>query len=62
LLYGIVHGSDRAPTTQALAAVADAQRQLSLLLASWSRLQAKDVPAVSAQLERVGLPRLGTGR
>jgi photosystem II stability/assembly factor-like uncharacterized protein len=62
LLYGIVHGSDRAPTTQALAAVADAQRQLSLLLASWSQLQAKDVPAVSAQLERVGLPRLGTGR
>jgi photosystem II stability/assembly factor-like uncharacterized protein len=58
-LYGIVHGSDRAPTTQALAAVAGVQRQLASLLASWSQLQAKDVPAVSAQLERAGLPKIG---
>ena len=60
-LYGIVHGSDRAPTTQALAAVADVQRQLKSLLASWSQLRAEDVPGVSAQLERAGLPRLSTG-
>ena len=59
-LYGIIHGSDRAPTTQALAAVADVQRQLTALLASWSTLRSKDVPALSAQLERAGLPRLGT--
>ena len=58
-LYGIVHGSDRAPTTQALAAVADLQRQLASLLASWSQLRARDVPAASAQLERAGLPKIG---
>ena len=61
-LYGIVHGSDRAPTTQALAAVAEVQRHLASLLTAWSQLQARDVPAVSAQLERAGLPKLGTGR
>jgi acyl carrier protein phosphodiesterase len=34
-LYRIVEGADAAPTTQALAAIADRQRQLESLLASW---------------------------
>ena len=59
-LYGIVHGADRAPTTQALAALSDVQRQLASLLSAWTSVRTKDVPALSAQLERAGLPKLGT--
>src|SRR5690348_10925645 len=57
-LYAIVEGSDRAPTTQALAALTDLQRQLTGLLSLWTVLRTKDVPAVSAQLEKAGLQRL----
>jgi photosystem II stability/assembly factor-like uncharacterized protein len=60
-LYGIVHGADRAPTTQALAALSDAERQLASLLSAWTTLRSKDVPALSTQLERAGLPRIGSG-
>jgi hypothetical protein len=59
-LYGIVHGADRAPTTQALAALSDVRQQLASLLSAWTTLRTKDVPALSAQLERAGLPKLGT--
>jgi hypothetical protein len=57
-LYGIVQGSDHAPTTQAIAALTDLKSQLAGLLSSWTTLRTKDVPAVSAQLERAGLPPL----
>jgi hypothetical protein len=60
-LYAIVEGADTAPTPQALAAVADRERALTSLLASWNTLRTKDVPALGAQLERAGLPKLGAG-
>jgi hypothetical protein len=60
-LYGIVENADAAPTPQALAAVADRERALGALLGEWNALRTKDVPALSAQLERAGLPRLGAG-
>ena len=57
-LYGIVEGADVAPTTQALAAITDRERALASLLSTWKGLRAKDIPAVSGQLERAGLQRL----
>ena len=61
-LYGIVEGADAAPTTQVLAALSNVQQQLASLLASWSNLRTKEVPAVSAQLERAGLPPLSESK
>jgi hypothetical protein len=58
-LYGIVEGADAAPTSQALAAITDRERQLGVLLANWRSLQTKDMPELSTQLERQGLPKLG---
>jgi hypothetical protein len=60
-LYAIVEGADVAPTPQALTAVADRQGALTSLLANWNTIRTKEVPALSAQLERAGLPKLGAG-
>jgi hypothetical protein len=60
-LYAIVEGADVAPTPQALAAVADRERALTSLLANWNTIRTNEVPALSAQLERAGLPKLGAG-
>ena len=55
-LYDLVQDVDAAPTTQALAAVADRQQALSKLLVSWGELKRRDVAALDGKLKQAGLP------
>ena len=57
-LLDVLQQSDAAPTTQAVAASAESQRQLRELLAAWRQLKGRDVEAVNAQLRAAGLPPL----
>ena len=57
-LLEVLQQSDAAPTTQAVAASADFQRQLRELMNAWQQLKTKDVEAVNAQLRSAGLPTL----
>ena len=61
-LLDVVEGADAAPTTQAHAAWAGLEKSLAPLLARWSELQAKDVPALDRQLQQAGVPAPATGR
>ncbi len=55
-LYAIVEGADAAPTTQARAGFAELETRLTALLARWSELESRDVPALHRQLQAAGLP------
>ncbi|MFL6283130.1 MAG: WD40/YVTN/BNR-like repeat-containing protein, partial [Pyrinomonadaceae bacterium] len=57
-LLDVLQQSDAAPTTQAVAASSEFQRQLRELLQSWQQLKSKDVEAVNAQLRAANLPTL----
>jgi hypothetical protein len=57
-LLDVLQQSDAAPTTQAVAASGEFQRQLRELLQSWQQLKSKDVEAVNAQLRAANLPTL----
>jgi photosystem II stability/assembly factor-like uncharacterized protein len=54
----LVEGADAAPTTQAIAAAEQSEHALSELLATWSRLKSKDLPALNQQLRQANLPPL----
>jgi photosystem II stability/assembly factor-like uncharacterized protein len=57
-LLGILEESDQTPTTQAAAAVASLRKSLDGLLAQWSAVVTRDIPALNVELEKVNLPRL----
>jgi hypothetical protein len=57
-LLGVLQEADVAPTTQAAGAVADLDKQLAPLLASWQQITAHDLPALNQQLKGANLPEL----
>jgi photosystem II stability/assembly factor-like uncharacterized protein len=57
-LMGLLQGADVAPTTQALAAVAERRRALATLMARWNEIKARDIPALNVQLRKSNLPEL----
>ncbi|MBI1740444.1 MAG: glycoside hydrolase, partial [Candidatus Koribacter versatilis] len=57
-LMGILQGADVTPTTQAVAAITDRRKALAALMAKWSEMKAKDLPAVNEQLRKANLPEL----
>ena len=61
-LYDVLQGADVTPTTQAVAACADAQSRLDKLLASWKELRERELPAFDEELRKAGLPAVTTSR
>lgn len=57
-LYSTLQDVDAAPTTQALAAIAEKEAALELVLARWSTLRSRDLPALNARLRAAGVPEL----
>jgi photosystem II stability/assembly factor-like uncharacterized protein len=57
-LMGILQGADVAPTTQAVAAITERRKAMATIMAKWSEIKAKDLPAVDAQLRRANLPEM----
>jgi photosystem II stability/assembly factor-like uncharacterized protein len=57
-LLEVLQLADAPPTTQAVAASADLQRQLREAMSAWEQLKTKDVGSVNAQLRAAGLPLL----
>ncbi len=57
-LMGILQGADVAPTTQAVAAVAERRQALAALIGRWNELKTKDIPAVNDLLRKANLPEL----
>jgi photosystem II stability/assembly factor-like uncharacterized protein len=55
-LMGLLQGADRAPTSQAAAAVAERRQALSALMARWTALKSQDLAALNAQLKQANLP------
>lgn len=57
-LFGVLQEVDVAPSTQAVAAVAELQRQLPPLMHRWEAIKSQDIPALSKQLKDANLPEL----
>jgi photosystem II stability/assembly factor-like uncharacterized protein len=57
-LMGILQGADVAPTTQAVAAIAERRKALAALTAKWSQIKVQDLPVVNEQLRKANLPEL----
>jgi photosystem II stability/assembly factor-like uncharacterized protein len=57
-LLNVIDGSDNAPTTQAIKAVADAHSELEELLNRWNTLKAKQVVDVNLKLHQANLPQI----
>jgi photosystem II stability/assembly factor-like uncharacterized protein len=51
-LYEVLQGADVTPTTQAVAASADAQARLERLLGSWADLRDRELPTVDEELKK----------
>jgi photosystem II stability/assembly factor-like uncharacterized protein len=56
MLMGLLQGADVAPTTQAVAAVADSLKALGDLTARWSDLKTRELASLNAQLKEANLP------
>ncbi len=61
-LYDILEGADRAPTSQAVAAIAERDRALAGLEAAWRRFREGPLARLDARLRAAGLAPLGSGR
>lgn len=61
-LLAILQGADAAPTTQATAAVAEAKKELDVLLAKWAEIQKKDLPELNLKLKAADLPAIDPAR
>ena len=61
-LLEVVEGADAKPTAQALSALEDVDRALTALLAQWSAIESRDLPAVNAVLRQAGLPAVAIER
>ena len=57
-LMGLLQGADVGPTSQLIAAVADARKALASLLERWNGLKAQDLASLNAQLKAAALPEL----
>jgi hypothetical protein len=57
-LLDVLQGADAAPTTQAVAACGQIQKDRTDLLASWHELTEKDVKAMNERLRKADLPLL----
>jgi len=57
-LLGLLQGADVAPTTQAVAAIADRSKAMTGLLTRWNALRSKELAALNAQLKQAGLPEI----
>jgi photosystem II stability/assembly factor-like uncharacterized protein len=57
-LQDILQGADEAPTSQAAAACADAQKRLGAMKSRWDELTDKEVKALNEELRKAGLPTL----
>jgi len=61
-LYDALQDADVAPTTQLVAAVQDAQRDVPALVARWDTIRTRAVPALNTRLRAASLPELGARR
>ncbi|HEV3436798.1 MAG TPA: hypothetical protein VG122_05525, partial [Gemmata sp.] len=57
-LLGILQGADATPTTQALAAVTTARKELNDLLSRWTIVCEKDLDDINAKLKAANLPAI----
>jgi hypothetical protein len=57
-LLTTIEGADAVPTTQTARGVADAEKTLQTLLATWAEIKAKEIPAVNQALQQAGRPPL----
>jgi len=58
LLMRILQEADVAPTTQAVAAVADRRKAMASLLERWASTKSQDLANLNAQLKQAGLPEV----
>jgi len=58
MLYGMVDSADTAPTSQAVAALAEVQKALEQQLAAWNEVNSRDLPALNGQLRQANLPEI----
>jgi hypothetical protein len=61
-LYDALQDADVAPTTQLVAAVQNAQRDVPALVARWDTIRTRAVPALNTRLRAASLPELGARR
>jgi photosystem II stability/assembly factor-like uncharacterized protein len=61
-IFSAVNGGDEAPTAEARKAFSSAQQSLTTVMANWTALIAKDLPAVNTQLKQAGLAPIIIGR
>jgi len=57
-LLTTIEGADAIPTTQTARGVADAEKTLQTLLATWAEIKSKDLAAVNQALQQAGRPAL----
>jgi hypothetical protein len=55
-VYGLMDTSDSAPTATESAVMLKLNTEFARLMAQWTELKAKDVPALNEQLKKAGLP------
>jgi hypothetical protein len=57
-LYGLIDSADAAPTAAQSAQLAQLDATNTKLMAQWTQIKTKDVPALNEQLKKAGLPTL----
>ena len=57
-LYGLIDSADAAPTAAQSAQLAQLDATYTKLMAQWTQIKTKDVPALNEQLKKAGLPTL----
>jgi DNA repair ATPase RecN len=55
-VYEMVDSADAAPTSQAVATIAELQQSLSSLLARWNEIKSRDLAALNQKLKVANLP------
>jgi hypothetical protein len=61
-LLGVLQGADAVPTVQTVTAVEQARSDLEKLLARWTEIRDKELPAINARLKAAGLSTLDPSR
>jgi uncharacterized alpha-E superfamily protein len=57
-VFEVIQGSDNAPTTQALTAVATLQTRVQQQLAAWKQIQAADLVQINEKIRGANLPTI----
>jgi hypothetical protein len=60
-VMNLLEGADVAPTTQALAAAARAEREFAALMSRWDALRTTELSALNARLRQLGLSPVSLG-